>query len=414
MEASDRARPRAEALAPVEDVRALVLSSVAPLPPRQVPLAEAGGLVLAEPVVAPFDLPPFPNAAMDGFAVRSADTAPAPAALRLVGEALAGRPFGGRVGPGEAVAVATGAVLPEGADAVVPLEEASVQGERVVVGQPVPPGRHVRGRGEDVRAGEVLLPAGTVLGPGQVAAAAATGREAVAVHPRPRAAVVPTGDEVVPAGRTPGPGQVHDAVSPALAVLVGEVGAVPLLRPVAPDDPGRLLDALEEAAARSDVLVTVGGASRGERDLVSRLEAGEAGRVVSFRVALRPAKPFAFGRAFGVPLFGLPGNPASALAAFEELVRPALLAMMGRRPATRPSVRAFLAEDFEQRPGRLHLVRAEAWREGGRLLVRPAGRQGAGMVHSLARANAWMVVGPEVTSLPAGAEVEVRLLTDPP
>lgn len=406
-------RPRTEALAAVEEVRALVLRSVGPLPPRRVPLSEAGGLVLAEPVLVPFDLPPFSNAAMDGFAVRSEDTASAPVALRLVGEALAGRPFGGAVGPGEAVGVATGAVLPEGADAVVPLEDVVVDRDRVVVAQPVSPGRHVRRRGEDVRAGEVLLSAGAVLGPGQVAAVAATGRETVAVFPRPRVAVLPTGDEVVPAGHPPGPGQVHDAVSPALALLLGEVGAVPVLRPVVPDDPGRLLDALREAAARSDVLVTVGGVSQGERDLVARLQAGEAVRVASFRVALRPAKPFAFGRAFGAPLFGLPGNPASALAAFEELVRPALLAVMGRKPTTRPSVRAFLSEDFEQHPGRLHLLRAEVWREGERLLVRPTGRQGAGMLHSLARANAWMVVGPDVTALPTGAEVEVRLLTEP-
>lgn len=406
------ARPRTDALAAVEEVRAAVLESVGPLPPCRVPLAEAGGLVLAEPVVAPFDLPRFANAAMDGFAVRSADTAGGPRTLRLVGRALAGQSFAGEVGPGQAVGIATGAVLPRGADAVVPLEEALVRGEQVVVVGPVPAGLHVRSPGEDVRAGEALVPAGTVLGPGQVAAAAALGLEAVLVHPRPRVAVLPTGDEVVPGGRTLAPGQVHDAVSPALALLVREVGSVPALRPVAPDDPQRLLEALREAAAGSDALITVGGVSRGERDLVARLGT-EAARVASFRVALRPAKPFAFGRAFGVPLFGLPGNPASALAAFEELVRPALLAMMGREPTTRPSVQAFLAEDFEQRPGRLHLVRAQAWREGERLLVRPAGRQGAGMVHSLARANAWMVVGPDVTSLPAGTEVEVRLLTDP-
>jgi molybdopterin molybdotransferase len=402
---------RSEGLLSVHEVRAEVLGCVRPLPPRPVPLEEAGGLVLAEPVVAPFDLPPFPNAAMDGFALRAADTEGAPTSLRLVGRALAGRPFPRPLGPGEAVAIATGGVLPEGADAVVPVEDARVDGDRVAVARPVERGRHVRVRGEDVRAGEMVLPPGAVLGPGQVAAAAALGLEAVPVRPRPRVAVLPTGDEVVPAGRPLGPGQVHDAVSAPLALLLRELGAVPALRPVVPDDPSALLAALREAAREADALLTVGGVSTGERDLVGRLREEEV-RVRAFRVALRPARPFAFGEAFGVPLFGLPGNPASALAAFEELVRPALLAMMGRAPHLRPPVRAALAEDLEQPPGRLHLVRAEVWREGDRLLARPAGRQGAGMVHSLARANAWMVVGPEVSRLPAGAEVEVRLLTE--
>lgn len=390
-------------------LRRRLLAAVRPLPPRPVPLVEAAGLVLAEDLVAPFDLPRFPNAAMDGFAVRSEDAAPG-ARLRVAGEAPAGHPSGAPVGPGEAVTIATGGAVPEGADAVVPVEEVEREGAEVVLRAAVRRGANVRAAGEDLREGQVVVPAGTVLGPGQVAAAAALGRAEVVVHPRPRAAVLPTGDEVRAGGEPLGPGQVYDCVSAPLAVLLREVGAEPRLRGAIPDRAEDLASAVREAAAAADLVLTIGGVSAGEWDLVGRLGPGE---VRSVRLALRPAKPFAYGEAFSVPLYGLPGNPASALAAFEELVRPVLLAMMGKPPAPRPSARAVLAEPLEQRPGRHHLVRARVWREGGRLRARPAGRQGAGMIHSLAAANAWAVVPAEVAALPAGAEVEVRLLAEP-
>jgi molybdopterin molybdotransferase len=180
---------------------------------------------------------------------------------------------------------------------------------------------------------------------------------------------------------------------------------------VAPDDPDGLLGALRDASADADMVLTVGGASMGDRDAVHAL-AG-AGDVEALRVALRPAKPFVMGRIFRVPLFGLPGNPAAALAAFEELVRPAVLAQMGRAPVPRPSATATLAEPLRQRAGRLHLVRVEVWREDSGLRARAAGSQGAGMIHSLARANAWAVIPAAIEELAAGSEIEVRMLTDP-
>ena len=406
-----RADPRPAALIDPGQARARAVAAVGLLPVERFPLIEAAGLALAEPLIAPFDLPRFANAAMDGFAVRSRDTGRASARLRVVDQAYAGRPAGTAVGPGQAVAITTGAVMPPGADAIVRAEDVEEDGDLVLVRAPVSAGEHVRLPGEDVAAGSTVLEAGAVIGPGQVSAAAALGFDSVAVHRRARVAVVPTGDEVRPPGGPIGPGEVYDAVSPALVLLLEEAGAVARSCGVAPDEPGGLLEALRGASRGMDALITVGGVSMGQRDLVRRI--GRAGDVAALSVALRPAKPFAVGHVFGVPLFGLPGNPASALAAFEELVRPAILAMMGRPPLVRPAVRAELAEPVRQRPGRLHLLRAEVWREGGRLLARPAGLQGAGMIHSLARASGWAVIPSEVEELPAGAEVEVRLLVEP-
>ncbi len=394
------------------DVRAAVLATIRPLAPTRVTPIEAVGLVLAEPLVAGFDLPPFDNAAMDGFAVRSADTEHAPATLQVSGSSFAGHPYGPAVSSGQAVSIATGAAVPAGTDSVVPIEDVDVEGDRVVVREPVPQGQHVRKTGEDISAGSLVLESGAVLGPGQLAAVAAFGLTHVSVHPRPRVAILPTGDELQGPGVPLGPGQIYESVSVPLAALVAEVGAEPLVRPPAKDDEEALARAVADAAAASDAVISVGGVSMGHRDLIRTL--GRSSGVRTLQVALRPARPFAFGEAFGVPLFGLPGNPASALAAFEELVRPALMALLSKRPDVRPSVRATLAEAFTQRPGRLHLVRVEVWREPGGFRARPSGRQGAGMIHSLARAEGWGVIPPDVEDLPAGSEIEVRLLVEVP
>ena len=213
---------------------------------------------------------------------------------------------------------------------------------------------------------------------------------------------------MVPAGEPLGPYQLFDAIGPTLAAALTDLGCIPATAGPIDDDPDALADALLAAAGRSDALLTVGGASVGRRDHVEEV-ARRYGAVHAWRVALRPAKPFLFGAVAGVPLFGLPGNPGSALAAYEVFVRPALLAMQGRAD-DRPALRAELSVPFSQRPGRLHLVRAYSWVSGGRRLVRPVGAQGAGMLHSLAAANAWMVVRGDVGHLPLGALVEIRSL----
>jgi molybdopterin molybdotransferase len=397
---------QARGLIAPQALRDLILATVRPLAPIEMPLSDAGWLVLAKAVVAGSDLPPFANAAMDGYAVRSADTLRPPVTLRVIGTAYAGRPTALRVRRGEATAIATGAPVPPGADAVVPIEEVLVDHETILLAAPVEARRHVRQAGEDVRAGEVLLREGEVLGPGQLSAAAAAGARNVTVSPRPRVALVPTGDEVRAPGEPLAAGQIYDAVSIPLLALLTEVGSVGLGRPVAPDEPAGLRRAVRAAALRADAVITIGGASMGERDLVRLLS--PSGGIRSFRVALRPAKPFAFGEVFGVPLFGLPGNPASALAAFEELVRPAILSMMGKPPTPRPALRAVLAASIDASPGKLHLVRVELWHEGGRLMARPSGHQGAGMIHSLARADGWAVIPAGRSAIPSGARIDVR------
>jgi molybdopterin molybdotransferase len=394
-----------------EAVRRLILARLAPLPPRRMALADAHGLVLADPLRAGCNLPRFSNAAMDGFAVRAADTVQPPVVLRVVGCSLPGAPCGLPVGQGEAISIATGAELPDGADAIVPVELVTRTEDEITVAISLGAGKHVRREGEDVTAGQVVIEAGTVIGPGQLVAAAALGVEEVVVHPRPRVAIVPTGDEVRPAGSSLGRAEIYDAVSAALEALVLEAGGRPRLQPITRDDPAALIRTLGAAAMEADAVVTVGAVSAGERDFIRRL--GGPVRLQPFQVALRPARPFAFGTAFDKPLFALPGNPASALAAFEEFVRPAIRSMMGKPPFPWPALRATLSEPLAVERGYLHLVRAHVWLEDARLFVRSGGRQGAGMVHSLAGANAWAVIPADVGALPAGSEVDVRMLGEP-
>jgi molybdopterin molybdotransferase len=398
-----------EPLASVEEVAASIAAAVAVVPAAALPLAQAAGRVLAEAVLAPMPLPRFDNAAMDGYAVRTADVAgveaDAPVTLRLVAPSSAGQPSPPRLPAGCACPIATGAPLPAGADAVVMLEHAIEHDGNVLVSGPVKRGQHVRRRGEDVPVGSELLHAGQVLTAGQLVAAAALGRTTLQVRRPPRVTTVLTGTEVVPAGQSLADHQVFDAVGPALQALLADVGCSTATVGPLPDDPRLLASTLLAAAEDSDALITVGGASVGRHDHLKQV-LRRHGELHTWRVALRPAKPFVFGAIAGTPLFGLPGNPASALAAYEVFVRPALLAMQGRRD-DRLRLQAQLTEAFSQAPGRLHMVRAHCWTQADRHLVRPVGSQGAGMVHALAAANAWMVVPAQVGHLPAGAPVEV-------
>ena len=393
-------------------VRRLLLDHVRPLSPRPVPLPQASGLVLAEDLSTPADLPRFASSAMDGFAVRAADTTLAPVRLQVLGRALAGRPFAGEVAAGTAVAIATGAAVPTGADAVAPVEIVEIDGGTVVIDRAVEPGRHVRAAGEDLLAGTLVLPAGTILGPGQLAAVAAMGRDQLMAHPRPMVSVVPTGDEVRSPGAALGPGQVHDAVSAPLGALLAELGAVADIRAVVPDDQAALAEAIHAAAGTADLILTIGGISVGERDLVRQL--GGTIDLVPIQVALRPGRPFAFGRVTGVLLCGLPGNPAAALASFEELVRPVVLSLQGKPPSLRPTLRATLTAPIKLRPGRVHVVQCRIWWESGRLRAQPLVGRSTSSFSAMAAGNALAVIPADATDAPAGAEVAVRPLTEPP
>ena len=399
----------------VDEARRLILQEFHPLPPESVPLREALGRVLAEALRADHDLPPFPNSAMDGYAVRAADTAGAtrdrPVRLPVAGEAAAGHPFPGIVQPGTAVRIATGAPVPTGADAVVPAEDTDDPGgpgrplpQVVAVFRPVQPGEAVRPPGEDVARGAVVLLPGTVLTPGALALLAALGRLEVPVHRRPRVALLAIGDELVEPGRPLPPGGIYETNRTALAAQALEAGAEPIVLGIARDHPEDLQRLLDEAAAhRPDLIVSSAGASVGAYDWVKEV-VGRHGAIHLWRVNIRPGKPFAFGHYRGIPFFGLPGNPVSAMITFDQFVRPALRRLGGHPRPERPRIPVILAEPVAS-DGRETYFRALIIHEDGALRARLSGLQGSHILSAMARANGLVIVPEGVRSLPAGAVV---------
>ena len=315
---------RMSELLSVDEALALVLERARPLEAERVPVAAAAGRVLAQQVRAAVDLPPFRSSAMDGYAVRSAD---APGRLRVVDRAAAGRPAQHALGPGEAIGIATGGVVPDGADAVVPIERVVESDNSIEIGA-VASGDHIRPVGGDVRRGDVMLDAGAVLGPGQLGAIAAAGVAEPSCARRPRAVVLSTGTELRRPGEPLGPGEIYESNAPMLAAALATAGAeVELLTPVA-DDADAHREALERGLG-ADVFVSSGGVSVGPHDLVRATAAGLGVEEVFWRVAMKPGKPVAFGVRGPTLVFGLPGNPVSALVGFELFVRPAVRALQG-------------------------------------------------------------------------------------
>jgi molybdopterin molybdotransferase len=409
----------AEPLLSVEEARRRIVAMARPRAPEPSPLEAAAGLALAAPVVARRDLPGFDNSAMDGFAVRAEELEGAsearPRRLAIAGEVAAGSVWKREVEPGTAVRIMTGAPLPPGADAVIEVELTTVEGGTVLARADVEQGRSVRRRGSDIAAGETALEAGAHLGPAQVALLAALGESRPLCVPRPRVAVLATGDELVDAGQEPGPGQVSDVVGPGLGAAVQVAGGTPLRVPRARDDMADLRRALT-AAAEADVVVSVGGVSMGEHDLVRRA-VEELGALDFWRVAMRPGKPLAVGTVLGKPFIGLPGNPVSALVGFEVYVLPLILELSGHEGWSRPRLRAALAAPVQSPAGMRNFVRAHLAPVGAphRLpLAHPAPGQGSHQLRWLARSNALLDVPEEVTDLAPGAEVEAILVDQPP
>jgi molybdopterin molybdotransferase len=400
---------------PFEQARALVLERLQPLPARKVPLHEALGCVLAEDVSAAEDLPPFANSAMDGFALRAADVAgageAAPVPLRLTGEVFAGSARLPTVEPGAAVRIMTGGPLPPGADAVVPVERAAVEGATVLVGLPAGERAFVREAGEDVRAGTVVLERGRVLEPAAIGMLASVGRSEVAVHPRPRVAVVSTGDELVDPGEPLGPGKIRDSNSWLLVAQAEAAGAEAFRCGRLRDDRRALLRGFALAAAEGDLVLTSGGVSVGDRDYTKQVLA-QLGDVRSWRVAMQPGMPQAFGFAAGTALYGLPGNPVSCFVVFEVLVRPGLRRLAGYPDdrLDRPRVMARVGEPLRSPAGRVSFLRVRLRPADGRPEAVLTGAQGSGVLSSCVAADGLAVVPADVTQLPAGAEVEVILL----
>lgn len=400
-----------EGLIPFEEARRRILARVQPLQSRRLPLHEAHGCVTTVDVLSPADLPRFASSAMDGFAIRAADVEGAspdrPVTLRVVGKVEMGRRPSTDVGPGEAVAIPTGGPVPEGADAVMPIEACVVQQEHVLILQPTPPGKHLRPAGEDVRAGEVLVPAGRRLQAPELGLLAAAGIGEADVRPPPRVLVISTGDELVPPGEAAPYAAVHDANAFTLFGQIREAGAVPRSGGIVPDDPAVLREAIASNLDGVDAVVTSGGVSVGERDPV-KAAFGETADIEFFEVAMQPGKPQAVGTLDGRPYFGLPGNPVSVFVSFEVFVRPALMRMMGR-PPDRPEVRATVETDITGPKGKTQFARVAVRREGHRWLAASAGGRQSNLLATVARANGLAVVPAGVETLRAGETCRVVL-----
>lgn len=406
---ADRGGP---ALMPVEEAVERVLSAVGPLPPVEMPLRQAHGAVLAEPVAAPLDLPPFASSAMDGYAVRAEDVAGAsrgrPAELTVAGEVEMGRPPGVRVAPGTAAAVPTGGPIPPGADSVVPIEDCAVEDGRVLVFRAAEPGAFVRPAGQDARAGELLVPAGRRLGAPELGLLASAGVDRARVHPKPRVMLISTGRELLQPGAPPEPGRIYDANAFTLFGAVVEAGATPVSGGTVADDPDALRRLLEASVGRADVFVTSGGVSMGEADPVRAAFAGRS-EVELWRVAMQPGMPQAFGEVRGRPFFGLPGNPVSVFVSFELLVRPALLKMMGRRRLFRPEVTATLETELEGLPGKTRFARVLVRRGAEGWTAASAGGYQSNLLSTLSGANGLAIIPPGTASLAAGEPCRVML-----
>ncbi len=396
----------------VAEARARIFRDAAPGPVETMSLLRARGKVLAEPLTAPLSLPPFDNAAMDGFAVRASDLAPAkpeqPVRLPLSSEVTPGRAHVPPLTAGFAIRIMTGAPVPPGADAVVRLEDAYEEAGEVCFRRPVLAGENIRRMGEDLQAGDRLLESGTLLTPARIALLAGVGLCEVKVHSAPRVAILTTGDELVQPGHVLKPGQIYDSNAFALAAMVSEAGGIPILMGVVRDDREQTLQQLREAAAL-DVILTSGGVSTGRYDLIGET-LQHHGDLHFDRVAQQPGKPFTYATLWGKPVFALPGNPVAAMICFEIYVRPVLRLMLGQQDVERPRLMVTMAESVSKKPGKEAFLRVVLDRTPDGPLARLAGEQGSAMLSTMARANALVIVPAEAAGLAEGEQVEALAL----
>jgi len=391
-----------------------ILENIKPLGLERVNLFASLGRVLGEDVVAWRDIPPKNNSAMDGYAVRWQDTADASAEHAVVLEVIEDIPAGAipqkSILPGQAARIMTGAPLPVGADAIVKMEDTVKDGKRVKIKAAVPAGQDIRYAGEDVRAGEVVIPKGSIVRPAGIGMLASLGRSFVSVYQRPLVAVLATGDELVDIDETPSPWKIVNSNSYSLAALAMDCGASIMQMGIARDKREDLI-ATFQSAMRADIIISSGGVSVGDYDLVKEIMQEVGSRMQFWQVAMRPGKPLAYGRIGDVPLFGLPGNPVSSMISFEEFVRPAILKMMGHRNLFRKMVPAILKEDVEKRKGLTHFVRALVTAGSDGYVASTTGEQGSGILKSMVRANGLIVLPADDTVLiKAGTKVKVQLL----
>jgi molybdopterin molybdotransferase len=394
---------------PVADARARILAAVRPVPAEIVPLAESWNRVAAAPVIARRTQPPADVSAMDGYALRAAAGA-AGAELRVIGEAPAGHPFAGAVGAGEAVRLYTGSVVPEGADAIVIQEDADRDDDRVTIREAARAGRHIRRAGQDFAAGDVLLAPGRRLSARDIGLAAAADHPWLPVHRRPRVAILATGDEISLPGEPVAPGGIVSSNAHALAALVRAAGSEPLVLPIAADTLAAIA-AAADAAAGADLLVTTGGASVGDHDLV-QAGLGQRGLALDFwTIAMRPGKPLMFGALGAMPVLGLPGNPVSALVCGLLFLRPALDRLAGLAGAAPARTAAILGTAMAENDRREDYVRARLdVRTAGPPVATPFARQDSAMLRHFAEADCLVIRAPHAPEAAAGSAVEVLRL----
>jgi molybdopterin molybdotransferase len=402
----------ATGLMPVEEARERILSQIQPLSPIELPLQEAIGCVVAADAVAQGHLPEFSSSAMDGYAARSHDLTDAssdePVTLRVVGLARIGRRPDSTVGGGEAVRIDTGAPVPSGADVVVPIEYTEAAGDRVRVVRPFPEGRNVRPSGEDVKAGEVLVPAGRRLSGAELGLLALSGHPQVLARPRPRVIVLSTGDELVEPWQQPAFGQVRDANAFTIYGGLRDAGAVPYLAGIVRDDPEALKETILSHLVQADAYISSGGVSVGERDVVKRAFY-RRGEVDFFRVAMQPGMPQAFGMIESKPYFGLPGNPVSVFVSFEVFVRPAIMKLLGRSDLFRPEVTAKLTTEISGPKDRTQFARVLVRRGRDGWTAESTGGGSSNLVSTVARANGLAMIPAGQETAPAGSEVRVMV-----
>ncbi|MEW6272577.1 MAG: gephyrin-like molybdotransferase Glp [Thermodesulfobacteriota bacterium] len=397
----------------IADAIEAVMTAVVPTPVEEIGIAAAGGRVLAQEVTAPLDIPPFENSQMDGFAVRSADLAgaspAAPIGLHVIGTAAAGRAADRAVGRGQAIRIMTGAPLPEGADAVVKVEDTRLEGPIVEIAHAPAHGEFVRPVGEDLRAGETVLRPGRALRAADVGLLASMGFPAILVRARPRVAVIATGDELVPLGGRLGPGQIYNSNAYTLAAAVREVGATPTILGIVPDDREAMRAAFASCAG-FDAILSTGGVSVGDFDFVKQImdELGLERRF--WQVAQKPGKPLTFAARGGRLYFGLPGNPVSSLVCFALYVAPALRRAMGLESVFAPSVEVQMARGVRTARSFTELVRCTLEWRAGSMVATPTGTQSSGVLRSLSLADCLVISPPGQDELAPGARPQALLL----
>ena len=391
-----------------EEARRIILESVQPVGVERVHLLEATGSVLAEDLAAPWDMPLWDNSAMDGYAVRWQDCTNIPCTLRVTGFLPAGSKADGiMVGAGCAVRIMTGAPIPDGCDAVVPVEETDNGQQEVTLNEPVKKGQHIRLRAEDVAAGVIFARKGTRIRPPEVNMLAGFGMALVPVYRRPVVAILSTGDELVELGCTPGSGEIINSNTLSLAAAVQEVGCIPRIIGIASDNRESHLEKLSEGL-KADVLVTSAGVSAGDCDLVRDILDELGAKQIFWKVAIKPGGPTAFAMHGLTPVFSLPGNPVSTMITFEEFVRPALLRLQGHQKVLKPFFKAVLRDPLNKKPGKMQIVRLRLEKKQGQWYATSAGNQQTSILKTMVDAEAIALLPAESTSFAVGDEVDVH------